>query len=263
MSLYDLVKKYIADNPQISVGKIIHDDQEVWIKRRFASKENIWHKLLHYLTFIIPFPVIYPTVVSDVTDSLLQEAMRLTLLADNNIPVPTVLIANNEFLATTDVGETLQRHLESIDEPGKRAYLLQQAAIALGKLHQANLCHGRPSLRDMTYNNEQIYFIDLEEDPLSVMSAAQAQARDVWLLFFSVARQCRDNPFLLNDLFSSYLHYAKPETLGSIKKMVLFLKPIRVFVEYCLFAIPSKDLHSAVIANKTLEQNLKKHNKSN
>ncbi|WP_026069233.1 hypothetical protein [Legionella tunisiensis] len=100
--------------------------------------------------------------------------------------------------------------------------------------------------------------IDLEENPLAVMSLAQAQARDIWLFFCSVARHCKKDYSVLEHLFQIYANNASPDTMAALKQMVFVLKPVRIISEYLLTAVKSRDLRNAVQANKALEKCLKK-----
>lgn len=255
MTISNVVRDYIVANPTQLVGRLDYENQALWVKRRPESKRKIWHHLLHYLTYIIPLPIIYPTALTDIANALLNEAARYRLFAEHDITVPAVLDVQQEYLVTTDVGGMVQDYLAKLTEPRDKYHLLNLAVMTLSRLHQAGLCHGRPSLRDLTYFKGKIYFIDLEEEPLNVMSLPQAQARDLWLFLNSVARHCKQEPELLNDLFISYLSNAQSETITALKQMVLFLRPVRCFVEYGLLrAINSRDLRSAVQINKVLEQ---------
>lgn len=255
MILTTLVRQYIAANPTELIARLDFEQQAVWLKRRPESKKNIWHSLLHYLTYVVPLPILYPTVITNGRQSLHNESRRLRLFATRNIPVPLVIDVQDDYLITADVGKSIQRHLEQSITIEDKSQLLGKALAALGALHQAGLCHGRPSLDDMTYLDEVVFFIDLEEDPLQVMSLAQAQARDLWLFFYSVAKHCQNQPELLDELFTYYHDYADTETIAALKQLVLFLRPLRIAVEYSfLFAINSRDLRCGVLANKALEQ---------
>lgn len=261
MSIQAIVKDYIAAHPNEDIARLNYEQQTIWLKRRPESKETIWHRLLHYLTYIVPLPIIYPTVVTDGAQSLQDEALRLRIFAMRNIDVPAVLDVQPDYLVTSDVGGTMQKYLEELTTAEDKYRLLIKAMAALSQLHQAGLCHGRPFLRDMTYLNEQVFFIDLEEDPLKVMSLAEAQARDLWLFLNSVAKQCKNEPRLVHDLFECYLLDAHIETIAALKKMVLLIKPLRFFMEYSLLlAIKSRDLHCAVLVNKVLERYFKRAN---
>ncbi len=247
-----IVNEHIKKNPQQWVSRLPYNDEFIWLKRRPPSKKTMWHRLLFALTYLIPIPIFYPTVAED---DLLAEASRLDLFARKGIAVPEVLLVTANYLVTKDSGQDLKSYLENIP-PVQQQHVLEQAIQALLHLHQQGLCHGRPFLRDMTINNNQIYFLDLEEDPLKVMNLAQAQARDLWLFLNSAARHCQHEPTMLKHLFTLYSQHASAELLHALKQMVTLLKPIRWFSEHILGFIKSRDLRCAIRANKAIEQTI-------
>ncbi|MDI1352907.1 MAG: hypothetical protein PSV35_09130 [bacterium] len=257
MSLNAAIEKYIKNHPEEFISNIDYEGISVWIKRRPMSKKTFWHHLLNIVTYLIPVSIFYPTVVSDNGNGLIEEAERLRLFAANDIPVPQVLAVTKDYLATKDVGMSLQKCLEMSDNSEQKLLLIEKAMYALINLHQKNLCHGRPALRDMTYHEGTVNLIDLEENPLVVMNIAQAQARDLWLFFNSVARYYKNDLSILLKLFQIYLNVSSAETLSYLKQMVHILKPVRFIAEHGLSFVKSRDLHCAILANKALEQSLK------
>lgn len=258
MQVLQIADEYIKKHPLELLSRIDFEGQTIWIKRRPTSKRTSWHRLVSLLTYIIPLATFYPTVATDKSDSLTQEAERLRLFATKGLPVPEVLASTSSYLITSDVGINLQQLAEQSTDRGERTALFEKAMSSLANLHQANLCHGRPSLRDMTLQNDKVFLIDLEENPMAVMSLAQAQARDIWLFFCSVARHCKGDYLVLDHLFQIYANNASPATIAALKQMVFILKPARIISEYLLAAVKSRDLRNAVKANKALEKCLKK-----
>jgi tRNA A-37 threonylcarbamoyl transferase component Bud32 len=258
MQLLQIVDEYIKKHPLELLSRIDFEGQTIWIKRRSPSKRTIWHRLVSVLTYLIPLAIFYPTVISDKSDNLTQEAERLRLFAAKGLPVPKVLASTANYIITSDVGLNLQQLSEQIIFREERYSLLEKAMDALINLHQTNLCHGRPFLRDMTLKNNKIFFIDLEENPLAVMNISQAQARDLWLFFSNIARHCKSDYSILPPLFQIYADSASPATMSALKQMVSILKPLRIISEYLLAPIKSKDLRYAVQANKALEKCFKR-----
>lgn len=255
MQIEQRVSEYIDQHPDEYLGNLTYEGQSIWIKRRPLSKKKIWHRLAYFLTYLIPMPVFYPTVVDGEHNTLEDEATRLRNFAAKGIPVPEVLAVTKDYLVTNNVGSTLQHLIESAN-PQEKNLLMEQALQALIHLHQQGLCHGRPYLRDMTRQDDQVYFLDLEENPLAVMNLGQAQARDIWLYFNNVARFSQQDATLIILLYQIYAKTASPATLTYLKQMVRFIKPVRYFAEFLLKFIKSRDLHCAMVANKALEEGM-------
>jgi tRNA A-37 threonylcarbamoyl transferase component Bud32 len=239
-------------DPDYRVIKANYNGKTIWIKQNTNPKRKIWHHLQSLLTALIPLPVFRPTVSN--ADALQQEAQRLRLFKEKNIPVPDVLYSTDRVFALSDAGTPLRDILSSMTDPADRQLLLEKTMLALVHLHQAGLCHGRPLPKDMLWQDGEIIFIDLEENPLSVMSLAQAQARDVWLFLNGCVRYLKTNPDALERLYALYAGQISSATLHELKIMVRWLRPIRFIAEHLIMPFAGNDVRKAVIVNKMLEK---------
>lgn len=253
ISLIDHAEHFILHHPKKLIAQFEWQGQRVWMKRRPFSKKTHWHKLQGMLARLVRLPTLAPTATTGGPDSLRYEAERLRLFAKKHIPVPNVLAVTETFMLTEDVGVQLQEHLHQLSDPKAIHQLLSRAITILGQMHQAGLCHARPSLRDMTIKNGIISLIDLEEDPLQVMNLPQAQARDIWLFLNSAARFCDNDIHLLSDLFQTYQAGISEDTWHALKKMVKQLKPLRRLLDTPLKSKLGRDVRGAIKANKALE----------
>ena len=249
--------QYIKTNlPQPTdnwTGCLTYEGQKVWVKYRIFSKKTTWHRLQSLLARQIAIPLFSP-VVANGPESLANEALRLKLFASHGLLVPEVLGVTSEFIITNNVGIELQKYVKHLTDHAEKQRLLLLAAQALNNLHRAGLCHGRPLLRDMTYHNDQIYFIDLEENPLDVMSLSEAQARDIWLFLYGTVRYQDLFPSLLRDLYQICILNSSSCTVAALKQMVGLLRPIRAIYEHTLYKIiQGRDVRYAIQANKALE----------
>lgn len=253
--LLQLAYDYIQAHPTPWLGKINFHGQHFWIKQRPFSKKTTWHRLQNLIARSLSCPVLTATATSGGPQSLYDEAARLHLFAQHGIPAPRVLACTQLFILTEDVGLPLHHHLRAAGAPIAKQALLQQAILALNRLHQAGLCHARPSFSDMTYRDDTIFFIDLEEDPLSVMTLPEAQARDVWLFFNNAAAYSQKDPAHLQCLFADYQSGISAETLRALQKIVKLLKPLRQ-LSPLVQPLLGKDAQRAILANQALERAL-------
>ncbi len=100
-----------------------------------------------------------------VTSGFEKEVQALLYLNQKGAPAPNVLCSGPDFLATEDVGDTLQSLVinKGAETPeSEKEHLLFEAGRALAHLHSLQLYHGRPALRDICWNGECIAFIDYE-----------------------------------------------------------------------------------------------------
>lgn len=244
-----LASEKLKENPHHTVYWIEHQTRRLWVKRRPLSKKKGWHTIQKGISQCLWWPILRPTVCLGGAKSLHEEAQRLALFKQKAIAVPEVIAVTDEFLITDDVGQTLHEYL--VDCDNKQSILIE-ATKALGILHQQGLCHGRPSSRDIMVKNQGIFFIDLEEDPVRVMSLAEGQARDVWLFFNNMARYCEHTELL--ELYEVYEEKIHPETFQVLKQLIKLLKPLRKLAEYLPKPWVGRDVRSAIKANKLFEQ---------
>lgn len=231
--------------------------QQAWSKRRPDTKETSWHRIQRVVTHVLP-PVFRPTVTSGGPESLRQEAERYRAFAAAGIRVPEVLSVSDDAIVISNAGTQLRGYLDRLTDEQKKRRVLHNAVEALGRLHQKGLCHGRPLLRDMTIENDQIAFIDLEEDPTSVMPLADAQARDIWLFLNGVAIDSDPKGHLLQELFYTYEAEAPTVAVISLRSMVRFLQPFRWIAGWLIAPFAGQDVKRAIMANKALERAFKR-----
>lgn len=129
------------------------------------------------------FPILRPTFSKGL---LSEEAVRLRRMHEAGLSVPKVISASDHLLVTEDVGVNLESLISR--EPEKSRFYVEAAADALVLMHKSGFVHGRPFLRDMTFKDGKVYFLDLEESPLASMPLSVAQVRDLLLFVFSLER---------------------------------------------------------------------------
>lgn len=173
------------------VQKVELSRRTVWIKRYGTEAGLIWRRL--YLPFARLMPMAFRVAPVKTPDEMIrQEIRRMERFREKGIDVPDVLYQAGATLVLSDVGQSMELHLYHL-RPDPQAFddLLVFCAAELGRIHAAGLCHGRPYPRDMTLTNGHVGFLDFEEDPEAVMPLATAQARDLWILFFQLARRAQ------------------------------------------------------------------------
>lgn len=164
------------------------DGRTVWIKR-FDTEGRSIPEALHALaspllplTFMRSSPRANPEQLCD------REARKSHAFQMAGFQALVVLYRRGPVLAVAEVHEILEPKLHGLRDADPAAHdeLLVDMAGALGQIHAAGLCHGRPHPRDMYLNDLGWGFIDFEEEPEAAMPLAAAQARDVWLAFAQI-----------------------------------------------------------------------------
>lgn len=109
-----------------------------------------------------------------------RERDKLHFMNKMQAPVPQLILETPTYFVLQDTGIRLDHVLKEAS-PTKYSEILQLAGKTLANLHQKDLIHGRPALRDMTYLNGKISFIDFEA-PLFSRHLEWQKVRDLFLL---------------------------------------------------------------------------------
>jgi tRNA A-37 threonylcarbamoyl transferase component Bud32 len=240
-----------------------HAGRSIWIKQKTPSKSGPWHAAQRGIALCLRYPILRATVSSGEA-SCRREAARLREFKAGGWHVPEVLAVNDDMLIMSDLGPSLKAFLDKTPDPETRLTVLRTAAGTLARLHQGGLVHGRPYLRDMTWDGTQIGFLDLEENPATVMPLEAAQARDVWIFLSSACRfaQAGEDKYaydksVIDLLFREYCRRARPAVLEELRTFVRLLKPLRLVSPGFIWRRVGSDVRQSAIVTDYLAGALK------
>lgn len=233
--------------------RTLYNDENAWIKRPEKRRSDIVSWLHSSISFFLP-SVLQPTGSKGGMAGLLEEADRLKNFSALSVVVPEVLTVTNDSIILSDCGPHLRHVLKTTSDKQDVESLLKKATGNLAGLHAKGLVHGRPHLKDMTLKDDgSVCLLDLEEDPLKVMSLEAAQARDIWLLLSSCAEFC-DSP--LDDLQSLLTLYRDTITNNidqELRNIARSGRPFRKIISFFRASNVGRDVFGAYWATLTLE----------
>ncbi len=194
----------------------------VWTKRP-ENKRNLARVLMALLVFI---PILRPCYS---TGNLLRQGRRMQEFARAGVRVPRVVRCTEEELTTEHAGENLEVVLTGHAAVART--IVDQAGDALLDLHDRGLAHGRPFLRDMAWSSEGVVFLDLEEEPLQVMSIWTAQIRDLFLFVLSLTKAGVTDGWIIS-MLDRYLAERRPEFHAHLRRqwrlLTVLASPLRL-----------------------------------
>lgn len=252
------------NNPGARTISAVIDGRKVWFKYPVPPKARIWHVLQRIIAAIAGMPILRSTVCSGGAKALRDEAARLKLFQTQGFHAPDILAIHDDMIVMGDAGPQYRDVLDRLDSRCEQAKSLGKAMLELARLHAAGLAHGRPYMRDMTWQNDMLFFLDLEEDPVKVMPVKTAQARDVWIFLSAASRYAtvpgdkkRYEGSLIQDLFDTYASAANPDTLEELKSFVCFITPLRKLLDRpSLWPKIGRDARQSVYVTRCLEERL-------
>lgn len=200
-----------------------------WLKRFGIDQYRLPQRMHAALSPLIPVQALRSAILVAPSAQLQREVRKLTAFAHAGIPVPRIVLKGDSALVYSDTGANIHSRLadyKSRGETDRAEALLLRVARALGAVHRAGLCHGRPHPRDMFVAPDgRIGFYDFEEEPEARMTLLEAQARDMWLLFMQICMSPpkADTP---EKALAEYRAEAPAAVLSRVRPLVAPFKPL-------------------------------------
>jgi len=183
----DLAKRIeakIEQDPKVEIFSLETDNGKVWVKRARKTGSN----LLHKCAFIFSKnPIVVPVETKTAYEALQYEASKLQRLYENSVPVPKLIVKSKTYFVIEDCGQTVKYLLQKLSNNETQA-LLEKIIFQLATLHNTNEYHGGSQVKNFTYKENKIYFIDFEESFPGDIDIKELQFRDLFLFLFSISK---------------------------------------------------------------------------
>ena len=164
-------EQMIRENPKSRIIDFTLEGQKYWIKRKLGNGRN---QLVKY----------------SVEKEFYYEIARMTIAGESHPElVPNIQVLTPDYMVTLDGGPTLKNILGSKRREEEKKDILGETGAALAALHHDGVIHGRPALRDITYKDGKLTFLDWE-NRLYSRNREEQKAIDFLLLLQGI---CREN----------------------------------------------------------------------
>jgi len=183
-SIEILIDERLQKEPSLEIFSIKYNGVRLWVKRARRTGSNLLHKLAYMFT---KNPIVIPVESKTPQEALKFESSKLQRLAELSIPVPKVIEVTDHYFILEDRGATIQ-HLISKGFLSNPAEVLEKIIIQLAALHNIDEFHGGSQIKNFTYTNDTIYFIDFEESFDKDIEMNELQFRDLFLFLFSLSK---------------------------------------------------------------------------
>ncbi|MGQ0287443.1 RIO1 family regulatory kinase/ATPase domain-containing protein [Pasteurellaceae bacterium 22721_9_1] len=185
MNLEQYAKELQLTHPDKRTYRFEFEGKYYWLKQPEKNKGR--------MHFVKPFPV----------KAFEKEVERLTELQQQNAPIPHIYVLSRHLVVMEDCGPPVSHWLsQSAVDFGQKQQILTDSANALIQLHEQNIIHGRPYLKDILWKNGQVRFIDFEVKPSS-QNLRWNKIRDTILFLYGI---CRDGD-IAKEQIQATLHY--------------------------------------------------------
>ncbi|NRD73549.1 serine/threonine protein phosphatase [Shewanella sp. VB17] len=217
------------------VDNVLNDNIGKRVVRFEYSGQVYWLKQAEKLTGAMRF------LKPNSKKSIQIEIDTLKKLALKGAPVPTLMYCGDHFLVIADVGKTLNEWMANANiESNTQQQILVDSGVALAKLHTLGLAHGRPALRDISWQDGQVSFIDFEASQNN-KSIIYQQRRDILVYIHSLYRYLGPKHESIKPVIMAYRHAGGDNIWQEAKKWITPWQCL-YFVLYCLKDVGGKDL---------------------
>lgn len=160
--------------------------ERVWVRRVGKSIPQWRYRLLALLAKISKLGALQPVPNIGGSAALKIEAQRLQQLAQQHIPVPRLLAQTADGIMFSHLGQ--HNLLSEIEHPQHSLQAWQDGLSALYAIHQKGAYLSQAFARNIIrMDNQELGFIDFEDDPAPYMSLADCQVRDYLCFLQSTA----------------------------------------------------------------------------
>lgn len=197
-----MADQLIRENPSKRIISFDLDNEKYWIKRKLGNGRN---QLVKY----------------SVEKEFYYEIARMTIAGQAHPElVPAITLLTPDYMVTKDGGPTLKKWLDSPKAEGEKEDLLEETGRALAALHASGIVHGRPALRDITWKDGKLTFLDWE-NRLYSHDREEQKAIDFLLLMQGVYRENYDEEKeRIQALFNGYKENGGGNTIEEARRFL-------------------------------------------
>jgi tRNA A-37 threonylcarbamoyl transferase component Bud32 len=158
-------------------------DQQVLIKGQRPTRGVLRYQILNVFASLLRLPLLKAAPAPGGAASQAIEQRRLNDLAKQGVNVPALLHSDGEFIVMQYLaGHSLLHQIEHASSAAQGLEYWEQGLQAIANLHQRQGYLSQAFARNLMWHQDEVWFIDFEDDPAQVMKLDQAQARD-WLAY--------------------------------------------------------------------------------
>ena len=225
------------------IARLAVADEIVWLKDFKLPSPSKWEKVQRAAARTTGLELLLPVPSLQGDKGAAHEIEAIRRFRAIGIRVPEVLWSEGGRVALSDIGETL-REIESRGGGDAIRRIALSAAEDLSHAHRSGLAHGRPILRNMTWEGKSVGFQNFEGQPLAIMSLPAAQARDIVLVLVSLGR--RNGGDVVKEVFERYATGMNHAVGEELQRLVRIARPLMASPKSLVFKIGNRDMAGIV-----------------
>ncbi len=203
IKIKEAAEAVIKDNPKKRILSFPWNHSVHWIKRKISNGRS---RLVKYST----------------EKEFNYEVARLSIAAQVQPSlVPSLEVLTSDYIVTEDGGPILADWVESTHiSQEEKLHILELAGKGLAELHTSGIVHGRPALRDITYKNGQITFLDWQ-NRFYFRNAEDRKVQDYLMLLHGIYREnYKDENLFIDAVQKGYTDTAGTDIIKLSKQLL-------------------------------------------
>lgn len=219
-------------NSSFDILSFYYEDKKYWLKKARATKSSLSHKIYYKL---FKLELIAPVEEKSAKEALVFETNKLIKFKSLGIDVPSIIFKNEEFFVLEDSGKNINSYIRKRDaEEEDINFYIKESINAITNIHIKNEYHGGAQARNLTYKNQKVYAIDLEDsfDERNI-DLKTLQFRDFLLFLLSLTKIRAKVEIDYENLINKYIEQTgncdfKKRLNKLAKKIYFFIKLSKV-----------------------------------
>ncbi|AXX92913.1 kinase [Malaciobacter molluscorum LMG 25693] len=179
-----VLNEYTKSSSEIT--SFFYNEKKYWLKKARPTKSSISHKIYYKL---FNLELITPVQEKSAIQALEFECTKLEEFKKLNIPVPNVVFKNNNFFVLEDSGKNINSFIRKKDAAQEKIdFYIIKSIDAISLIHNKKQYHGGAQARNLTFKDDKIYSIDLEDSFDDSIDLKTLQFRDFLLFLLSLTK---------------------------------------------------------------------------
>lgn len=227
MSSISLLAQKEFEGSKSDIFPFIFEGNQYWLKKARATKPD---KLQDFFYKFFPFELLIPPLRKSKDEALKFEAQKLENFYNLGINVPKIVVKTDDYFVLADSGLSINTILRDKNILAKDFYFYVDLILEeLSKIHSFNHFHGGTQLRNLTFKENKIIFIDFEESFDKSVDIKTLQYRD-FLLFLLSFLKIKELSFKIDyeKIINRYLELSK--NFEFKEKLIAFSKKLKFFL---------------------------------
>lgn len=224
LDLISFVKEQNLLNKDKEIYSLVFQDKKYWVKKARPTMSSLSHKIYYK---IFKLEIITPVEYKSAKEALKFETSKLKKFEALGINVPKIVYKDEDFFILEDTGRTIHSHIRKKDTKKEDIlFFIPKAIETIAQIHNCNEYHGGAQSRNLTYKNNKVYVIDLEDSFDKNIDLKTLQYRDFY--FFIIFNKIKANVNIdYEDIINNYINltqnYEFKEKLKSLARRISLL----------------------------------------